>query len=342
MSSNVVAVAPPRARPTRREVERQRAADRRRIFDVLDGLREDLASVDLDAIDGEFFFRCCHRGFDGIIGTIRDRLRGADDGAVFRAALDLHTSEYRVPLEVALAYLSSDGARLRLRDPDLKVEKRVEGPPDEPIFVPDHIRMKVFSGATTGRDVARMICGADPFPAPRPTDTTVEVRFKFRIVNADPGSLEAKDFHAAGMVFWDVFSDASGHGCRWERRDSPGAPYVEVAAWPPLPSATVIELTYDEEVRRRRGWHKLLLGASAQEPWGALRTWTIALLMKQVDMGFGLAHHAWCQHVGASEDLSSQRYHQERDRLFSRVPEAERFLQKRTQSPIPRPPRTRS
>jgi hypothetical protein len=332
----------PRARrsiSTEREVQRRQDADRRSIFTVLDGLLREIDTLDLDAIDGEFFFRCCRPDFDERVAELRAELANFESEEswvprLYDAALDLHQHDL-VPFEVAWGYLH-DVTRLHLRTPEIMV-----GQGDDLAY--DHVSLKVFSQAWTGDHVARsLLAGFHRYqqtwgwsPRRSPSVPTASFRFTSRLVNGDDLSQWRGGIVAAGGDWWEHVSDGEG-GHVERRRDPQGAPYVEVTVGLPLPPVEAIVCAYDTIVRKQHAWHLRLPGASAQDKMVALRTWTIALLMK-TGLRFGPANGEWCRRASIPAEITDKRFYQDRDRLLSRVPEAMACLAVRRRSPLPPP-----
>lgn len=108
-------------------------------------------------------------------------------------------------------------------------------------------------------------------------------------------------------------------------------PHIEILASLPI-SRGFVRREYDAIVRDERQWHLQLLGTETpQDKVVAIRTWTIALLMKE-GLSFARALRA-LELILESDtdylDLSQEADRQARNRLLQRVPDAKACLRPR-------------
>lgn len=312
---------------------------RTRILALAADLTEDLAAVELDAIDGEFYWRCCRGdllnavealraegprqvGFDpddpsrreepeDLFDYLRQGLRFADDVLVLA---DRMAQLY--PAVVWRRLL--DGERVAMR----AAEAELRRPTGDGAVGPPTLLLKVFSGAWTGtqvEDEVRRLVAARPewFAADLPdhgfgpnAKPAMAVRVDFSFGYAHQATEEAPD-------------------------DGPRPlPYVAVAIPAPLPPPQTIAREYDALVRGALKWHDALPGGgSRQEKVVAIRTWAIGLLMARGDR-FGDAMDVVARRAGLTE-VSQARFNQDRQKLIERVPEAEPYVFVKGQGSIP-------
>ncbi len=297
----------------RRERERRQRQQQANVLRVLKQLWEAGGEIDLNQIDGEFYFRCC-------VPNCNERLAEAlaidskNARAQIHAAEDLF-ADFQVPLDFARHFVFSGGALLGLRADDLTVvcdEQRR----------PEHVRLHIHSGAATGVNVAAAV---DRVRLSRGLHTSEDhafhqsVAITFDLVDGDSESDEIRRAQAEGRVYWRQY----GHIV--EQAAQLGPPYVEMTVGLPLPSHQVIATTYDLVVRQERKWNCCLAQASEQDAVVALRTWSVALLMK-AGHTYGQALGQWQMQTGMKGNIRKTKFQIDRARLLSRVPEATRYL----------------
>lgn len=294
-------------------------------------LAEDLENVDLDEVDGEFYWRCCRTDLHVRLAELcsrRPRPIGArkSQGEVAPHSDDdleglVEPSDPVAFLREGLRYANElldladratevfpstvwprilDGERIAMR----AVSAEVHGP-RTPGSLDHTLYLKVFSGAWTGEqvedEIRRQVQKGSRWLVlpPERAGTGVYVRVGFSL---------ARDLEAAGG-----------------ETEAAGSPHVAICAELPLPPPGAIAREYDALVRRERQWHLLLPGGgSRQDKEVAIRTWAVAMLMTE-GMVFGDAM-AEVHRVTGFGDVSQARFGQDRTRLLERVPEAEPYL----------------
>jgi hypothetical protein len=304
------------------------AAQRDCVLHLVRGLTGDLSGLDLDTIDGEFYWRCCRSDLRRRIAElIAERplpsppfLHDDPDGlfAYFRQGQQYAWEFALLHLGVESLYPYSIWTRLR----------NGERVPMRPPLVFNHqfhladdiehiLRVHVFSGAWTGDDVERQIDEwlAKCLPPVRRDDgsaTSVQLRADFAFV-------ERGDWEAMGLDS-DLLPP--------ER-----LPYIEVTMPFPPPALGVISREYDAVVRGQKQWHLRMPGAGAgqQEIEVAIRTWGVGLLLA-AGIRFGEAMRVVCEEGGLNE-VSQSKFHDNRTQLLERVPEAAAMLMQRQRAP---------
>jgi len=315
---------------TRRPASANRRA---RVLSLAADLTEDLDAVDLDTIDGEFFWRGCradlleraeeltdgqprpigapaprsNRGHGdddslhvippGVFDYLREGLRFADD------FLTLADEASRLYPGVVWRRLV-DGDRVAMRSAEAEVRRSLgRGKSGDEA----QLHLRVFSGAWTGievEDELRRLADASTrrfVVEPVVAGDDIAVRLAFSFSEAGP----------------DLYEAAA--------EERPRSPYVEVIAPFPLPPAGVVAREYDALVRGERRWHlRLPGGGSRQEKEVAIRTWAVGLLVALGER-FGDAMATVCRSAGLVE-VSQTRFNQDRQRLVERVPEATPYV----------------
>jgi hypothetical protein len=313
---------------------------RQRLAAFAADLLDELEKVDLDTIDGEFYWRWCRVDLLNQIEALRTRfpdrflsdhpsepdLSHEDD--VLRGWLDLEDAfaYLRQGMHFVNNFLSLeeeagdlypgvvwrrllDGERVAMRAAE--TELRFQHPDDHGTNM---LSLKVFSGAWTGRDVeaeiVRMVAYAERWQASDTAATQDQLRLRLTFAFGD----EAR-----------ARSDAQGDG---ESR----FPYILVETPVALPPEGTIAREYDALVREKWGWHRSLPGGeSRQEKEVALRTWMLGLLMREG----GTFNQAMStiQTVLGLDGIAQARFGQDRKQLIARVPEAKPYLY--TRDPFP-------
>ncbi len=303
-----------------------RPAQRARVLALVADLGSDLATVDLDEIDGEFYWRCARTDLLVQLEALRAKLPPLAVVDSPTAAHDHFFAELRAEQERASAAIFlhirasilyphavwnrlHSGERVPMRAPE--VTQWVHHASDEQGT--EKLRVKVFSGAWTGADVEREIKGvvADwPTQASTAlTSTSVSVRLDFDLVDSP---------EAAGEY---------GEGGPHLR-----LPFVPIVAYVPLHPAGTIGREYEAIVRDLKQWHLALPGvASRQDKEVAVRTWAVGLLMAAGER-FTAAMREVC-HQADLPEVSQTRFGQDRQRLVERVPEAAAHLYAREEQP---------
>jgi hypothetical protein len=294
----------------------------KRLLGLLDDLVDDLDVVDLDTVDGEFYWRVCRTDLlDQVEALYRRHVDADPDGhgtierladpedtlAALRLNLRQANSLYGIEAEACLLYPRSiwrrllQGERVALRAAESEV-----GPLDGGR---EHVlRVKVFSGAWTGQEVEAEVRRQDPERSTwldgavreAPSDGAVRLAVEFAFTD------ECKAREESG-----------GHPVRF--------PYVVVTTPLPVPPPGVISREYQALVCGQRKWHLALPGGGTrQEKEVALRTWAVGWLVAK-GTRFGKAMREVCQ-LASFEEVSQTRFGEDRKHLLERVPEAKPYL----------------
>ena len=319
----------------------RRQPDRRqRLVAFADELLDELEKVDLDVIDGEFYWRWCRVDLLNQLEELRSRFpstllsdqpsepdllyeenvltRWLDFEDVFDYLRQgMHFVSNFLNLEEAAADLYPgvvwrrmlDGERVAMRAAE--TELRVQHHEDHGVMM---LSLKVFSGAWTGCDVeaeiVRMATYAERWQAPVPLPPQETLRLRLAFAFAD--ETRARD-------------DAQGD-------IEPRFPYILVETPLILPPEGTIAREYDALVRGWHGWHRDLPGGvSRQEKEVAIRTWVLGLLMGEGET-FNQAMSK-IQTVLHLDGIAQARFGQDRKQLIARVPEAKPYLYTRDPSP---------
>jgi hypothetical protein len=301
-----------------------------RVLALTRELVADIAAVNLDTIDGEFFWRICRAELSAPFHARRVPFPPLPEGpwnwAAYRPMLDAQQAHRRawhvvmdehpdlplmIPDPVAAALLA--GERVSMRPATVRWSIGIDRFRGEGILV-----VEIRAGTWLGRDVERAITWqflhdpilgvsafqTDPFAPPRGArDRGVEVRIAFA-VHGDLSYAEHEPF------FW-----------------GPGEfPYVEVLVPLPMPPPGTIAREYDAMVREQHAWHEQLPGGISkyQEKEVAIRTWAVGLLMAS-----GRRHRDAMRDVcavGVLAEVSQSCFGGDRRRLLERVPEARPYL----------------
>lgn len=327
----------------------QRTEQRARILRVAAEVMTALHDLDLDLIDGEFYWRCARVDLrEGVAELregyplLREQRFPAWDGDLFafiHDGFELARAFDFLWIRASLLYPSHVWGRLVLNHwiPMRRTTATtVHSMGDDESDDVQHLQLRVFSGAWTGADVEREVQqslietdtleGVDlEHPSefdtlriqrvhaarpPLPTATSASIRIEFRLV------------HHRDAVEGDGDEPHTKH--TGHERDAVG-PYVEVLVpYPPPPPGTVGR-EYDAVVRDRHQWHLLLPGAvSRQDKEVAVRTWAVGLLVG-TGLRFGSAMRL-VSHRCETPEVSQTRFTQDRKRLLERVPEATPYL----------------
>jgi hypothetical protein len=311
---------------------------RKRLLAFAEDLVGELEALDLDTIDGEFYWRWCRTDLQtsleqmclgirsvGSYPVDPGRRRNEDDAYVGviepEAAFDYLREGLRFARDVMTVTDEAgrlyprivwqrllEGERVAMRAAEAAIHVDASDATEPPL-----LRLKVFSGAWTGRDVEeearRVISGTryGRFEAPSGLRDDLSLRLRFTLGDAE---------RARGEAFAD---------------DPPRFPYILVEVPLPLPPEQVIAREYEALVREQRAWHLELHGSgSRQDKEVAIRTWTVGLLV-----GIGVAVNDAIGDVHIQLDLgdiTQARFGQDRKRLLERVPEAEPYVFSRAAS----------
>jgi hypothetical protein len=306
---------------------------KRRLLAFADDLLGELEVLDLDTIDGEFYWRWCKADLleslsalpglprpvgvparsrdarlpesedalsiplepEGLFDYLREGMRFTQDLLIFSDQL-----ARRYPRDVWQRLLEGERVAMRAAEAEVHMNDGDSG----------HTRMlrlKVFSGAWTGKQVEEEVRRLAV--AARLADTSSVVM---------PRAAMALNVCFAFADEAQAREEAFGH-------EPPRYPYVLVEVPLPLPPENTIRREYDALVRQERGWHLELPGSgSRQEKVVALRTWTVGLLVHE-----GTAVNDAIDDVHTQlnlGDITQACFGQDRKRLLERVPEAEPYL----------------
>lgn len=306
---------------------------KRQLLAFADDLLGDLETLNLDTIDGEFYWRWCKADLleplsalpqlprpvgvparlrdarlpesedalavlfepEGLFDYLREGMRFTQDLLVFSDQL-----AQRYPRIVWQRLLEGERVAMRAAEAEVRIDDLDSG----------HnrmLRLKVFSGAWTGKQVEEEVRRLAV--AARLTDTNSVVMPR------------------AAMALHVCFAFVDETQARWEAfgNEPPRYPYVLVEVPIPLPPENTIQREYDALVRQERGWHLELPGSgSRQEKVVALRTWTVGLLVHD-----GTAVNDAIDEVHTQlklGDITQSCFGLDRKRLLERVPEAATYL----------------
>ncbi len=297
--------------------------DRETVLEVLDDLRRHLDDVDLDVIDGEFYWRCCRREVVEGIEQTRSALDNKDDQLFLRTYQSLRFHERDLP--DINAYLFA-GGRFRMRDAYVSLGSRRAFDPFRAHIEPGSemwAKMRILSSAWSGQDVEQRL--RDHVNGPRITD---QIRLDFEPVPPRP-----PDWVAVRVAFrleereTELDAFLSGRGAPLS------LPHVVVTAALPFPPEGVIAALYNRIVVSEKGWDQQLQGAAnIQERRVALRTWAVGLLVGQGDKTLSAIDEV-CERIGQPEPITQTRFGEDRALLVARVPEAKPYVYARRRSP---------
>lgn len=319
------------------------------ILDVLQGLIRHLHDdmLDLDAIDGEFYWRCCRKDFHADLAQALALLpnygecEGYEEALVTPQELEAEAAHERAQFEAFERAMKQLVIRYEPDDPLIEQhlyqqegwdwirlrEGRMTHYPAGPKnilgtrlnMVEDRLELRVLSSRWTGKEVeSRLRTHLDnPFLGDRNrqqwtgatplTDQSV-IRVAFEFAHA--GS-EVVDFSRRWVEEWPAPTLA--------------LPHVVVTVAPPFPPEGTIARLYDDIVLGHHRWHERLAGTPArQEKRIALRTWAIGLLV-----GAGNNTARAINDVAAllgEGAISQVQFTEDRQRLVDRVPEAQPYL----------------
>lgn len=314
------------------------------VLELTQRLAESLDAIDLDVIDGEFYWRFCRQdlfpAIERLVGDAKalisrfDGAAGREGVLEWRAAWDEvwlgFTGRFAGELPNVVDYIF-DGGWLRLRDAhfvwsheyttDLfgrfPMEKDVES----------RATIRVFTRGWSGAEVERRLRAWMTRDHPDPRQRAPWERWR-------EGARTAPwpDHAAAVSATFRLVRDEAAEPWLPGGRPPFAAPHVVVTTALPLPPDGVIARLYDAIVREQHSWHEQLLGAAnADDARRALRTWALALSMKA-----GLTYLDAARRVGAllnpddPDEVSYPQFQEDRAALIERLPkDAEPYLRVR-------------
>ncbi len=285
----------------------------------------DLELLDLDTIDGEFYWRWCRADLlepaSALPAKLPRAIGAAKEGAESQAGIYEPAGLFDY-LREGLRFvrdLLAFSDRLAQQYPRIVWQRLLDGEriamrAAEAEFVTEDlaggshrvVRLRVYSGAWTGQEVedeVRRLAFAryDDLVQPATPPDSIALHLRFEFVSEKQARKAALD-------------------------DEPlRAPYVLVVAPLPLPPEKTIAREYEALVRHEHGWHLELPGSgSRQEKVVAVRTWAIGLLVHE-GVPVNEAIDVVCLHLNLAP-ISQSCFGGDRKRLFERVPEAIPYL----------------
>jgi hypothetical protein len=300
-----------------------------RILGLLDDLAEDLNTVDLDTIDGEFYWKACRVDLlDRVADLCNSNLTGSKPrdssellktqdsmlGFLRQSLLQAH-AVHKVETQAATLYPSSvwrrliAGERVAMRAAEAEMIRSAGER--------QTLTVKVYSGAWSGADVEAEVFRQGP-DWTQWLDGKEEASAQSEVVSL---SVE--------FSFSDEQSAPASEGGAYSRDC-----YVRVGIPLPGPPPGVISREYEALVRQQRAWHlRLLGGGSRQDKEVALRTWAVGLLLADgTRFAEAMRLVSGRKEVG---EVSQTRFGQDRQKLVERVPEAKSFLFQRSTTILP-------
>ena len=288
--------------------------------DLVDDLRLD--RVDLNEIDGEFYWKICRDDIFGpLSGVAAAYAPRRAEGRIRIDEVDADLNELAMtdpPVAPRSPFLR-DYFRVGKDLPEGVVRRLLYGVPipmREPMFIfqdesVSGTQALIYSRSVIGDELDKGITAEiNRYPA----------RPRHRRDADSAGSADTVSLHIDFALVTDPDSEQFP-----DLGDSNLLPFIVVTVPDPLPPEGVIARAYDAIVREQHRWHLDLPGSGTkQEADVALRTWAIALLMAggerfmdaqgEVELRTG--------HRGVTQT----RFGQDRARLIERVPEAEPYL----------------
>lgn len=311
----------------------------RRVLSTVERLIGQLEILDLDVIDGEFYWRCCHPHVLPLVDELR-LIR--DSGAVRYLDDEEGESEERATIlrnTLATRWRPfADEASWRTYQrysetydaakeiiPDRMVGEMIDQdlvtmyPPDIAIVHVDRLQLRVDYGiilvhtsSWRGADVEH---GID-----RAADRVGLVR---------PAPAKAAT-HVLNVEMWlERDGERANRILNRMGEPLPRVPCVAVFMPLPLPPRGSVGREYDAVVRGQYRWHLELpgAGASRQDKEVAIRTWGVALLLG-AGRQFGQAMRLVCE-AGRLSEVSQTQFGVNRQHVIERVSEAKAFLMQR-------------
>jgi hypothetical protein len=298
---------------------------RERVLELAQRLSRDLDAIDLDEVDGEFYWRIC-----------RDDL--VEQLARLAAELAPNAAEGRTAIDEVFQDLPYDSPERGAFFEGTRPIREAMPPHVWARLVHPRPHLDQRSPADPRRAVS-------PMPiALRPTrfdfneaSTAMMISVFSRVWSG--ADLEAElSWQRSALREWFAQGAAERVSLRIEfalmrepptdRLLPPGLhpiPFVEVVLFHPLPPAGVVGREYDAIVREQRRWHLELPGSvTKQEKEVALRTWAVALLAAGGER-YTDAQNAVASRTGLVE-VGQVRFTQARLKLIERVPEPAPYL----------------
>jgi hypothetical protein len=293
-----------------------------RVLGLLDDLAEDVNAIDLDTIDGEFYWRACRVDLleqvealcadrhdpqqldisdidkpgkpDAVLGFLRQGLRQAN--ALYATEAKAATL---YPRAVWRRLLEGERVAMRAAEADVRNAAGGEG---------RILYVKIFSGAWKGVDVEAEVRRLDPDQSQWLDDDGVHG-------SAEDAVRLAVEFSFSNETGTEPISTDALQRSR----------YITVGVPLPGPPPGVISREYEALVCTQRQWHLHLPGAGTrQDKEVALRTWAVGLLMAEG------SRFVEAMRLVSERDLigevSQTRFSQDRQQLLLRVPEATSYL----------------
>jgi hypothetical protein len=335
--------------------ERRPLAVRRdEILELARRLMDNIGNLDLDTIDGEFYWRCCRPDFASAVRRARaqfpkmsTRTIPIEIGrAVVESVLHRLHAAFNIPQPFLLDHIVND-APIPMRGYAITNQLGTDPEVREPY---DNLLIKITSPNMTGADVERAVrawyrlpndqFGGSWFDPMSLFKTNAEAataiyefidyeheRFKlprtsvlvsFDLIFKDPPRMDPGPvgFFGRACLFVVAFGDVP-------------PPYVEITVGLPLPSAGVLADLYDALVRHKHQWHRELAGTvSRQNKEVAIRTWTVCLLTSRSadePMNFREAMRAY-EAATQRGQVKQPKFQGNRVELIERVPEAADYV----------------
>jgi hypothetical protein len=271
--------------------------------------RAEHGELDLNFIDGEFYYRCCLPHVEALLNRARS-LDLTDPDQVqpyFDVFRDLW-HYYHLPEQDALAAVRH-GHKLPLRSTAVTFSRddgqgEIATPADA-----THVSMNVYSSSVRGRAVAeQLIAACQSLGLPLGTwidddETVSEAHVRVTLVDGNTAARMGRRTLDGGWEWVEMVPVTAQDGY-YRERDEVGPPYLRVDVKLPLPSAVVIVDRYDVAWHR---WCDQLGQGAGQDPETAMRTWTITLFMTS-GLNFGQALGEWLRLSPGARKISDTRF----------------------------------
>jgi hypothetical protein len=324
-------------------------------------LIDDLEAVDLNEIDGEFYWRMCR---DDLLGPLSQLAESIAPHIVDPARRNEQLDEAQQQVIDEVRQRMDDnvhggidyGGGKQLLDwfmKDLKArELFAAGQPfahQLPRFVWHHYKegrripmrapmtitplgqgialaLRVWSRRVTGQDIDAFIWSDPPnyFVAPYIDSDFFPV--PPGVDDRTAPKTEPRPISQASLqIHFDLITELPASLRAKPPSDREEPPFIQITVRTPLPPPSVIGFAYDAIVRKQHQWHQELLGSdTVQDKEVAIRTWATGLLLRD-GLSFREASFAVQAHTNRT-GVSQNRFQQDRTRLIERVPEAEPYL----------------
>jgi hypothetical protein len=344
-----------------------------RILTLTKNLYDDLESVTLNEVDGEFYWRICRDDlFDPLsqlaasvaphvldAGKRNDRfddtqLQEIDEYRLWLSGLDDQTRDQVLEWfkkDLKAKELFAIGRQFAQQLPDFVWEhfsthRRIpmRAPLRFSFTERGHaIEIRVFSRTLTGADLDEFILSHPRYFPRDPDPSSWAALDEFEKQEREPQPVSKASLHIDFALVNP--SEPSPELEPPARPDAP--PFINIRLSRPLPPPGVISSVYDGMVRDRYSWHEELPGGeSRQETHTAIWTWAVFLLMKE-RLSFYDARWSVEERMRANpphQPPTRNWFEKSRAKLIDRVPEAEKHLyprqrrSKRPRSGVPRRP----